>query len=77
MHKWAENSPEEKGLEVFVDEFIVSWQCVLAVQKASHILGCSKRSVTNTLNVLVLGGMELFSSECLVCYALVLREKQC
>jgi len=43
VQKWIENSPEEKDLEVFVDELLnMSWQCVLVVQKASHILGCSK-----------------------------------
>ena len=37
-------------MEVFVDELLnMSWQCVLVVQKASHILGCSKRRVNNKL----------------------------
>ena len=33
---------------VSIDErFNMSWQCVLAAQRANHILGCIKRSVTS------------------------------
>ncbi|GAB0175686.1 cAMP-dependent protein kinase inhibitor alpha [Grus japonensis] len=36
--EWIESSSEEKNLRVFM-----SWQCVLAAQKANHILSCITR----------------------------------
>jgi len=43
----TESSPEE-GFGMFVDKKLnMTWQCVLTAQKANHLLGCVKRSVTS------------------------------
>ena len=53
--EWPGSSPEEKALEVSIDErFNISQQCALAAQKTNHILGCIKTSVTSRSREVIL-----------------------
>ncbi|GAB0191255.1 hypothetical protein GRJ2_001590800 [Grus japonensis] len=46
--EWVESSPEEKNLGALAGEKLnMSQQCMIASQKADHVLGCIQSSVTS------------------------------
>jgi len=51
----TQSSSADKDLGILLDEILnMRWQCGLATQKANHILGCIKTSVTSRSREVIL-----------------------
>lgn len=54
-NEWFGSSHAEEGLKVVIDEKVdFSQQCAFTAQKASHIIGCLKRSTASRLREVIL-----------------------
>ena len=52
--EWLESSPEKDFWVSANERLKISWQGVLTAQKANHILGCIKRSITSRSGEVIL-----------------------